>query len=611
MTNKCQKKTISNIIKNAKKYLDENTLVSTLIMFFATKNKISISGNECIKYNKFDLLFLKKLEFQLSVFGIYELIYSFECIIDNKLKKNYGIVYTPNFVTKYIINYCLKQWKNKNIPICCDPCCGSGSFLIECITQLSHKYNMSLKESLQYIKGIDIDSKSVSYCKIIIELFLQNHNEELQSLDNTIICADTLLCDESTIFKKLGISHIDILVTNPPYVKLQNIEKDYKNQLINKYTNFASGSFSTAILFLLASEKLLKKSKGILGCITQNNLFTSLAAANIRSWLCENKYIHTIIDFRDKIIFNNISAYTCLLFLDFSKTENINFSWNTGTQESLRENISFSSIQTKTLNPKKWRLAPSIHLDNIHKIEQQMPLKLKDIVDIKVGFATLKDSVFLLKTEQICNFEKDILKKAIKISEINSESDLHHNQRYIIFPYKIVNGQYQLIDEYTMKKQYPLTYSYFLQNKKTLENRSGSDNSDLFYSWGRKQGMQIFQEKLITKTFNISPNFILDTTGSLFCNGYALIPKIQLDISVLKKILNSQVMNYYMKITSFNIEGNYQCFQKNFIENFGIPNLSKHNIEFISTHNDEELEIYLIKLYNLNRSVQDFLLEYI
>lgn len=47
------------------------------------------------------------------------------------------------------------------------------------------------------------------------------------------------------------------------------------------------------------------------------------------------------------------------------------------------------------------------------------------------------------------------------------------------------------------------------------------------------------------------------------------------ETAVFDRLLNSSAMEYYARLTSFQIAGDYQCYQKNFIERFGIPNLTE------------------------------------
>ena len=72
-----------------------------------------------------------------------------------------------------------------------------------------------------------------------------------------------------------------------------------------------------------------------------------------------------------------------------------------------------------------------------------------------------------------------------------------------------------------------------------------------------------------------------------------------ISIVALEKILNSRFMHYYAKLTSFQISGDFQCYQKNFIESFGIPIMSNHEYEFIEKCSDLQLEELLSKYYNI------------
>jgi len=54
--------------------------------------------------------------------------------------------------------------------------------------------------------------------------------------------------------------------------------------------------------------------------------------------------------------------------------------------------------------------------------------------------------------------------------------------------------------------------------------------------------------------------------GDAIAEGRATV-----DLATLRRVLNSAVMHYYARLTSFQIEGGYQCYQKNFIARFAVP----------------------------------------
>jgi len=115
----------------------------------------------------------------------------------------------------------------------------------------------------------------------------------------------------------------------------------------------------------------------------------------------------------------------------------------------------------------------------------------------------------------------------------------------------------------------------------------------------------------LTKTFNSEPRFYLDESDQLFCNGYALwlesgsLFGTALSLAALQRILNSDLMHYYAKLTSFQIEGDYQCYQKNFIERFGIPSLTNKQTRRLLDLSDSEVDNYVCRLYDIPREDVD------
>ncbi|MCL4429724.1 MAG: hypothetical protein M1167_03120, partial [Chloroflexi bacterium] len=112
--------------------------------------------------------------------------------------------------------------------------------------------------------------------------------------------------------------------------------------------------------------------------------------------------------------------------------------------------------------------------------------------------------------------------------------------------------------------------------------------------------------KLLTKTFSKSPQFILDDSDQLFCNGYSISTKPatlfepSLPIDFLARVLNSKIMYYYAKLTSFQIEGAYQCYQKNFIEKFGVPNLDTDAVNEVINKNQDQVDELLALIYGID-----------
>lgn len=537
---------------------------------------------------------------------------AFESLLDKDNKRSIGAVYTPHYVIDYIVKRCVTSRKDPSIPKLIDPACGSGGFLVRAIPILSAHYNVQMEKVVnELVHGVDVSEEAIEYSKLSIEIFCATESFRPPDSFDFLINGDTLTGSANTLLDAAGIDGegFDVVVTNPPYVKLQNLDYNYRQLLCDKYPEFTTGSFSTAMLFLIAGHRLLSRS-GLLGYITQNNIYTSLAGKSIRRFLQDRRSLHTIIDFGHTKVFRGASAYTCLIFLERKPRDELYFRRcsNPESQLPLLRSKDFCDIAIDDLDSNKWRLAPPHHLRNLRKLESNgTPLGI--LAEIKVGFATLKDSVFLIDDHHSQNsIETDVTTPAIKIANFKDEKELKKNKLRVIQPYQKVGSRWTALTDDEFRRSYPNAYSYLKSNKAELLKRDkGKKQLGNFYEWGRTQCMEALGPKLLTKTFNRGPNFLLDETDSLFCNGYSVKPKYSgqlfsapIDIHVLQRILNSWVIDYYARLTSFQIEGGYQCFQKNFIERFCIPDLAPTQSETILRLEDRELEEYISQLFGLH-----------
>jgi adenine-specific DNA-methyltransferase len=403
----------------------------------------------------------------------------------------------------------------------------------------------------------------------------------------------------------------DFIVGNPPYVRIQDLNENLREKLLKRWCTISEGNFNIYFAFIELGMRVLKKT-GKLGYITPNNYFTSLAAIELRKYLHSSKNVSRIINFNHLKIFNNAQTYTSIIFMEKNyKLDYFQYCY----LDEIRagdidlKGLKFSNYFYKWLDDKKWRLMTEEDFDNIKKCEST-GIPLGKLCKIRVGFATLKDPIFFVTEydENYCitNFnglevliEKGITRKAIKIPDIKNESDIESNSRRIIFPYIKKSTKYEIMSEEFLKVKFPKWYDYFLAVKSELSNRDkGKKSYPNWFAWGRSQGMDFKGPRLYTKTFSKEPNFLLDNEDNLFCNGYAVFPDNH--IKAIQRVLNSKVMEYYTKKTSYEIEGNYQCYQKNFIERFNIPYFSNDEWKLLEQESEKRaIDAFLMKKYDL------------
>jgi len=619
----CVRRSLAKILG---KY-DSFVIETALVQLFIEANHIQIKENNLIKgiisNDKSNILDAKNgLNSVLKSKSITDLVNIFELLVPLEDKKINGAFFTPKIITDFIVSQTINSASQK----VCDPSCGCGAFLISAAIFISENFIKDVVDIIEEnLYGVDIADYCVRRSKILLSLLALKNGEDKEDIKFNLKTADSLAVDWKKLFPEMDREEgFDIVIGNPPYVKYQDINKELRGKLYKDWLTLKTGNYNLYFAFFELGVAIMR-ADGVLGYITPNNYFTSLAGVQLREYLKSNRLIEKIIDFNHLKLFE-AQTYTCITFLKKKEKGFLLYERVDGYEvlDSLKD-IHYSKIYFRELNNRKWRLIRDIEQENIKRIEC-VGKKLGVIADIRVGIATCKDSVYFIfnstlkegyyhKSYQgkIYQIEKDITKPIAKISNFKNQDDLDKNNRRIIFPYQKYNNRVELIKENDLKELYPGCYEYLLSAKAALATRDkGEVKYPEWYAYARTQGLNFFGKKLLTPTFSFEPRFLLEQDeNALFCNGYAiyLIDKLdlftkieqRLDLAALRKILNSRVMDYYIKRTSVSIQGGYSCYQKNFIELFGIPDFTSEEVNFLNTENNKtKIDDFLVEKYGVN-----------
>jgi methylase of polypeptide subunit release factors len=558
---------------------------------------------------------------ELDIDSIKVLENCLEMLIPDNDRKLNGAFFTPVYIVDYIIEDIKPKANERTI----DPSSGCGAFLIGLAEYYHKQYGKSIKKTVkENIFGADILPYNIERAKRLFSILALQHGEILEESDFNLYQRDSL--------RYQWTEKYDNVIGNPPYVKFQDLSDENRDYLIKYWQTVEKGTFNLYFAFFELGYDLLKEG-GQLGYITPNNYFTSLAGESLRNFLINKKCLSKIIDFNSKKVFD-VQTYTAISFLKKCKNDFILYDRipNEHTPEEFLSNVKYSENAVSELNIKKWRLLRSDEKKNIKAIET-VGVPIKQMFDICVGIATLKDEVFFVdgsnfdgefiaktgRNGKRYKIEKEITRSVYKISDFKSQNDISDNARRIIFPYK-VNGSATIIDEENFKNKYPYCYEYLLSVKEELLSRDkGKIKYNPFYAWGRTQGLTRFGKKILNPTFSQYPRFlVVEDEDALFTNGYGIffkepskesllfgdaehtLSKIE-NIDIVQKVLNSEIMHYYISKTSVSIEGGYPCYQKNFIEKFTIPEFSNKEVsELRSLSNQKDINLFLSDKYQVN-----------
>lgn len=538
-------------------------------------------------------------------------------LIPEGTRKMNGAYFTP----QYIIEAIFRTTRPGSGETVADISCGSGTFLLGAVNYYVREYGMTVRESLRNIYGVDLLAENVRRAKVLIAIRALEGGEVVEESEIRVERGDSLSGSSE--------GQYDVIVGNPPYVKYQDMEVWQRERLSREYVTTQSGTYNLYYAFFERGYKLLREG-GRLGYITPNNYFTTLSGKPLRAFFESRRCLYRVEDFGSAKVFG-VQTYTAISYMSKRRNEAIEYSRlvEGETPSEFLERGEYTSNRYDKLKSDKWRLLCGNERMNIERIEGA-GVALGSIMDISASIATLKDSVYFVMPEreeegliffrkegQVWSVEKEVTRRVVKISECRTERELAKNRLRIIYPYEKGHGGVVAMSEEVMRVRYPQCYGYLLSQREVLMCRDkGKREYRPFYAYGRTQGLSKRGVKILTPTFSREPRFMQDSDAEgFYTNGYGLYYKEQGllggknpigeegNADVLLKILNSVVMAYYVRKTSVSIEGGYPCYQKNFIERFGVPVLTEGEIVELRGMLGRDVDVWLVGRYGLEESI--------
>ena len=206
----------------------------------------------------------------------------------NKLRGGY---YTPEKIAEFIATWAIKT-KNDEI---LEPSCGDGSF-ISAIADRLHVMGASDQSIKHNVIGVELDkveaSKASQYGPNIVQSDFFTYYQK---------CID-------------GEKEFDVIVGNPPFIRYQNFEEEYRTvafELMTKYGFQPNRLMNIWLPFLVLACKALKPD-GRVGMVIPAELFQVDYAAEARLFLSNYFESLTLVTFK-KLVFDDIQQEVILL----------------------------------------------------------------------------------------------------------------------------------------------------------------------------------------------------------------------------------------------------------------------------------------------------------
>ena len=557
-------------------------------------------------------------------------------------KKSDERIYSKNY-KKHIEFWTKYREAVKNIKIV-DPACGSGAFLITAFEYLLNYNNYlndkifdltgtkdlfsdTTKEILQNnIFGVDLNKESVEITKLSLWLKTADKNKTLATLENNIKCGNSLIDDVEIagelafdwekefpqVFENGGF---DVVVGNPPYVRVQRLKENYLEQTKYYEKNYvsATGSYDIYALFMEKGFKLINK-KGLVSFILPHKFLITDFGSGIRKFFVEKRAVESLLHFGSELVFSEASTYTCIVTLSKKNKEKILF--KKVNPNKISETFKWDKMDYNLLSNKNWDLQSEEIYNLIKKLKKQ-PYTVEEVFkSIFQGIATSLDDVYVFEGKEEGNIikgynkkfayefeiEKELVKPILGGKEVSKYCNMEI-KNYVLFPYHRINNKMEIVEIKYIENNLPLTKKYLENFEKEIKGREKGkmSNRQDWYAYIYPKNLDKFDSsKIMTREISLGCNMTYDSEGKIYHNTkvYSFVKnkKFNVDDKFYLALLNSKVMWFFIKNTGSEYSGGYYVFKTNYLKPFPLPEIPDNAEMFIEKAD---------KMLFLNKNLQE------
>jgi hypothetical protein len=375
----------------------------------------------------------------------------------------------------------------------------------------------------------------------------------------------------------------DVVVGNPPYLSTEDMRKANTPEFIYYKSHYHSPfrQFDKYFVFIERALSALTPT-GAAGLLVPNKWLTIESASKLRDLL--KNYVSEVVDFGNETLFAGRSAYVCMLVLQHNQPS-VSYR-NIHRQEEYEqapEHKGFVMQRAKLLafSCDSWVLPGTVEEDDLLESIHIDSIQLGNLVDIRNGIQTSKNSIFVIKNFSqsggditftkngvTWRIESAITRPYVDDSSGVSTFSLTLGDARVVFPYTTAVGQPPAVMSPTdLQTVFPLAWAYLNHHKSELEGRDVSPppSAGVFYAYGRHQALEtvFIKPKIIYSVNQRGDKYGFDTAGVAVASGgtagevMILNPKRGYALEFILGLLNQRPIEFFLRKRGSAFRGGY------------------------------------------------------
>jgi adenine-specific DNA-methyltransferase len=415
----------------------------------------------------------------------------------------------------------------------------------------------------------------------------------------------------------------DIIIANPPYMRVQEIEATQEREKLIYEQNFrtAKGSYDLANLFFELAGKLGNKDRHNNIFIFPHKLFNSANGDALREYLMNSRALKSLTHFGANQVFDSATTYTCIALFNAEKCDKFQFrrySLGADYEIDIANDSNFIEIAYEEIQQASSLYGNSqwIFFDHPHGFAAFKKLfnascKLAEKLNAFVGLQTSRDPLYV--TEKIAedndhytvrvNPDNKVATPPIQTLDFKVEKtffrpflmggDVHRYEkletnRLVFFPYQILKEpeSVRVVEWEELSLKYPLTAAFVAHYKNVFKARENGKGGKLpqFYAYIYEKNLVKFDQPKLTSmeictnhpNITFDPNSLYHTT-----KVYSLVKNAGVTESYpyFAAVLNSKVFWWFLKMTGDTLFSDARTVKTNYINPFPIPKSPNSQLE--------------------------------